>query len=111
MIDAGAKGRQFADMDRLPERDPIDRKGDGGAPGKSRGAGKGHPVEQIEEGAAIRVAGKFAMSGVISTVISSLRGSVMFALGAADDGLTLAGKPGRGIPARRAKIMATFRRA
>ncbi len=63
VIDAGQEGDQFADVDGLPEHHLVDRQGDDIFAGVAAGAGVGNLVEQLEDGAAVHIAGKVGHVG------------------------------------------------
>lgn len=58
IVDRGEEGDEFADMDRLAKHHLVDRQRHGIVLGEARGAGIGDPVEQVQQRAAMHLAGK-----------------------------------------------------
>jgi len=75
MVDACAKCNKLTDNDRLLEHHLIDGESHCVSARKARGAGKRHPIQEVQQRSAMNLPLKFAISGVMSTVISSRRGS------------------------------------
>ena len=63
VVHRGEEGHQFADMDRLAEDHLIHRQGHHVASGVALGAGEGHFVEELEQRAAVDVAGEVRLVG------------------------------------------------
>ena len=58
VIHRSEEGDQLADLDRLAEHHLVDAERDHVVPGVAAGAGVGHLVEQLEDGAAVDLAGE-----------------------------------------------------